>query len=363
MNEKPNPSSSASPELAAALVHERHTAWRVLTAAAMMMAVVGLVVAGLLWQRLNLTQQELARRSQDAGVQAGQAKGMAEQSQLLTQALQARLTLAEARLSEVSLQRSQLDELMASLSRSRDDTLVHDLSANLRLAHQQAELTGSLAPLVAALQAADERISRVAQPRLNPVQRAIVRDLERIKLAPLDDVSAVVLRIDELSRQVDGWPLIHAQPFEVALVPAQPFSLASADQTFNWMNAMGQWWLEQWWWLWGHASDEFRSLVRISRIDSPEAALLAPDQAFFLRENIKLRLLNARLALMARHGDVVRSDLQAVKNLLERYFRLDAPQVIQAIQELSRVLEQVNDTEVPRADETLAALSKAAGGQ
>jgi uroporphyrin-3 C-methyltransferase len=74
-------------------------------------------------------------------------------------------------------------------------------------------------------------------------------------------------------------------------------------------------------------------------------------------------LLNARLALMARHGEVVRSDLQAVKNLLERYFRLDAPQVIQAVQEISRVLEQVNDTEVPRADETLAALSKAAGGQ
>jgi uroporphyrin-3 C-methyltransferase len=175
-------------------VQESHTTWRVLSGVAVLLATVGLVVAFLLWQRLNLTQQELSRRSQDAGVQAGQARSMAEQSQQLTQTLQARLTLAEARLSEVGLQRSQLDELMASLSRSRDDTLVHDLSSNLRLAHQQAQLTGSLAPLVAALQSADERIARAAQPRLNPVQRAIARDLERLQLAPLNDVTAAVMR-------------------------------------------------------------------------------------------------------------------------------------------------------------------------
>ena len=344
-------------------VQESHTAWRVLSGVAVLLATVGLVVAFLLWQRLNLTQQELSRRSQDAGVQAGQARSMAEQSQQLTQTLQARLTLAEARLSEVGLQRSQLDELMASLSRSRDDTLVHDLSSNLRLAHQQAQLTGSLAPLVAALQSADERIARAAQPRLNPVQRAIARDLERLQLAPLNDVTAAVMRIDELSRQVDDWPLINALPLELAaLEPIQLASAASA-QPEGWLGVLGQWWNNSWQWLWLQAESQFSSLVRISRIDSPEAALMAPDQAYFLRENIKLRLLNARLALMARQGDVVKADLQMVQVLLQRYFRSDAPAVMDAIEVVARVAEQVADTEVPRPDETWTALAKAAGGQ
>ena len=344
-------------------VQESHTALRVLSGVAVLLATVGLVVAFLLWQRLNLTQQELSRRSQDAGVQAGQARSMAEQSQQLTQTLQARLTLAEARLSEVGLQRSQLDELMASLSRSRDDTLVHDLSSNLRLAHQQAQLTGSLAPLVAALQSADERIARAAQPRLNPVQRAIARDLERLQLAPLNDVTAAVMRIDELSRQVDDWPLINAQPLELAVL--EPVQLASIAETQpeGWLGVLGQWWKNSWQWLWLQAESQFSSLVRISRIDSPEAALMAPDQAYFLRENIKLRLLNARLALMARQGDVVKADLQMVQVLLQRYFRSDAPAVMDASEAVARVAEQVADTEVPRPDETWTALAKAAGGQ
>jgi uroporphyrin-3 C-methyltransferase len=344
-------------------VQESHTAWRVLSGVAVLLATVGLVVAFLLWQRLNLTQQELSRRSQDAGVQAGQARSMAEQSQQLTQTLQARLTLAEARLSEVSLQRSQLDELMASLSRSRDDTLVHDLSSNLRLAHQQAQLTGSLAPLVAALQSADERIARAAQPRLNPVQRAIARDLERLKLAPLNDVTAAVMRIDELSRQVDDWPLINAQP--LALAALEPIQLATDAEAppEGWPAVLGQWWNNSWQWVWLQVHSQFNSLVRISRIDAPEAALMAPDQAYFLRENIKLRLLNARLALMARHGDVVKADLQMVQILLQRYFRSDARAVMDAIEVVGRLAEQVDDTEVPRPDETWTALSKAAGGQ
>jgi uroporphyrin-3 C-methyltransferase len=129
------------------------------------------------------------------------------------------------------------------------------------------------------------------------------------------------------------------------------------------LGVLGQWWSNSWQWLWLQAESQFNSLVRISRIDAPEAALMAPDQAYFLRENIKLRLLNARLALMARHGDVAKADLQMVQVLLQRYFRSDAPAVMDAIEVVARVAEQAADTEVPRPDETWTALAKAAGGQ
>ena len=43
-----------------------------------------------------------------------------------------------------------------------------------------------------------------------------------------------------------------------------------------------------------------RNLVRVSRIDEPEAVLLAPEQGFFVRENVKLKLINARLEVLSR---------------------------------------------------------------
>jgi uroporphyrin-3 C-methyltransferase len=187
--------------------------------------------------------------------------------------------------------------------------------------------------------------------------------LERLQLAPLNDVSAAVMRIDELSRQVDDWPLINAQPLELAALEPMQLASAAEAQPEDWLGVLGQWWTNSWQWLWLQAETQFSSLVRISRIDSPEAALMAPDQAYFLRENIKLRLLNARLALMARHGDVVKADLRMVQVLLQRYFRSDAPAVQDAIEVVARVAEQVADTEVPRPDETWTALAKAAGGQ
>ena len=72
---------------------------------------------------------------------------------------------------------------------------------------------------------------------------------------------------------------------------------------------------------WSRAwSTSAQSLVRVTRIDQPEAMLVAPEQAFFLRENLKLRLLNARLALLSRQFDTAQADLRDAQLALDRYF-------------------------------------------
>jgi hypothetical protein len=99
---------------------------------------------------------------------------------------------------------------MQSLSRSRDENLVVDVESALRLAQQQAQLTGSAEPLLAALRSADQRLARAAQPRLNPLQRAIARDMDRIKAATLTDVPVLMLKLDELARLADDLPVANA---------------------------------------------------------------------------------------------------------------------------------------------------------
>ena len=368
----------------------------------LVVAVLALIMSGLLWQKLSLTQQEMARRSQDSATQALEARTLAGQAEALSQELQARLTVAEVRLSEVSLQRSQLEELMLTLSRSRDDNLVEDLESALRLALQQAQLTGSAQPLVSALQAADQRIARAAQPRLNPVQRAIARDIDRIQAAALADIPALALRLDELARQVDDWPVLNAvgpavgpvaavaapqavqaPPAEASaqtgvesaaaplassvpagVTDAQVVTPASADSGLSqgWSRVAAGW-QGVWDRIWADVTRSGRELVRVSRIDRPEAALLAPEQAFFLRENIKLKLLNARLGLLARHMVSSQADVTAVEQALGRYFDTTSPTVSSAQSVLAGLRKDLVDNNLPRPDETLAALAAAAGGR
>jgi uroporphyrin-3 C-methyltransferase len=340
---------------------------------AIALAVIALVLCGLLWQRLAFTQEELARRTRDAEAQVVEARTLAAQAEALTQELQARLGVAEVRLSEVSLQRSQLEELMLSLSRSRDDNLVQDLEATLRIALQQAQLTGSAQPLVSALQAAEQRIARAAQPRLNPVQRAIGRDIDRIRGAALADIPALAAQLDELVRQVDTWPVANAVGVNItADTPprndaAQQPAPALPPETDGAVPGAWQQWLARWntWWRSAidHSLQQARGLVRVSRIDQPDAALLAPEQAFFLRENLKLQLLNARLALLARQLPASQADVQAVENLLRRYFDTRSPAVAGALTSLGRLRRDLVAQDLPRPDETLAALAAAAGGR
>lgn len=342
--------------------------WALLVA---VLAAGGLVFSGLLWHKLGNIQEELARRSIDSGAQAIEARTLARQAQEGMRELSARLAIQETRISEVSLQRSQLEELMQSLSRSRDENLVVDVESALRLAQQQAQLTGSAEPLLAALKSADQRLSRAAQPRLNPLQRAIAKDMDRIKAATLTDVPVLMLKLDELVRMADDLPVANAMvansPPRAAPASAHqapvPRTAASAASKPSLMvfdklaiNAWSQRTLD-------NLRDEARKLLRVSRIDQPEAALLSPEQSFFLRENLKLRLLNARLGLLSRQTEAVRADLGSASAWLGKYFDPSSRKTQAAVQLLAQVQGQLKTSELPRLDDTMAALATAAAGR
>ena len=356
-----------------------------LTLAAGVIAVAAVVMGGVLWQKLDRIQEELARRSLDSGAQATEARTLARQAQEAARELSVRQAVMETRISEVSLQRSQLEELMQTLSRSRDETLVVDVESALKLAQQQAQLAGTAEPLLAALRSADQRIARAAQPRLNPLQRAILRDLERIQAANLTDVPLLLVKLDELGRLVDELPLANGLSTSslpagagLAASPASASASASAsagrassppsravvvvtatDSAWSLASDAKAWATR----LLGSVWREASKLLRVSRIDQPEAALLAPDQGFFLRENLKLRLLNARMGLLSRQTDTARADLGVADAWIGKYFDGSARKTQAAVQLLQQVQGQLKTSELPRLDETMAALATAAAGR
>ncbi len=315
-----------------------------------LLAVAALLVGGLLWDRMARMQEQLARQSADSGASATEARVLASQAQAQSRDMAARLAVMEARLGELALQRAQLDELMQSLSRSRDENLVVDLESAIRLAQQQAQLTGSVEPLLAALRSAEQRLSRTPQPRLAPVQRALARDQARIKSTPVSDITALLLKLDELSRLVAQLPLANAVGHETLPDSATTSSPRTGDDPAPWWQRSLQ-----------RVRDELRALVRVSRIEDPESVLLSPEQSFFVRENLRLVLLSARLSLLARQPDAARAELATVAATLRKYFDPAARRTRAAVALLQQVQEQMQTLELPRADESLAALASAAG--
>jgi uroporphyrin-III C-methyltransferase len=316
-----------------------------------LVSLAALVLALALWEKLGAMQEQLAHQSAEASAAAVEARVVARQAADVARDTAARLALTDARVSESTLQRAQLEELMQSLSRSRDENLVVDIESAVLLAQQQAQLAGSVQPLLAALKSADQRLQRAAQPRLSLLQRAIARDMGRIQATALADMPALLARMDELIRSADDIPLANAvgqAPAPVAPADAgsgQVSGLVGLARIVNLMRL------------------ELRGLVRVSRIEQPEAALLSPEQAFFVRENLKLKLLNAKLGLLARQIEPARADMAAAALSLGRYFDGTSRKTLATAALLQQVQAQMRTLELPRVDETLAALATAAAGR
>lgn len=314
-----------------------------------LVAVAGVFGSVLLWHKLGSIQEQLARQTAESGTQAGEARATAKQAQELAIETAAKLAVLDARLSEVALQRSQLEALMQSVSRSRDENLVVDMESSLRLAQQQAQLTGSVEPLLSALKSAEQRVARAAQPRLTPVQRAIAKDVDRVKGTALSDTPAMLILLDELVSLADELPVGNAVQAPRA---APRLQRQTKESLSGWYGR-----------LLDSVREEVSSLVRLRKIENPDVALLSPEQAFFVRENFKLKVLNARLGLLSRQTDAARADLVAAANTLTRYFDAGSRKTQAAQAALQQLQSQMGTLDVPRVDETLAALATAAEGR
>ena len=380
------PSSATSMPPAAAAPRPARGPW-VGVALAGVLAVGSAVLAWKADQRVATLEQELVRRQQDSSTQSAEARMLAKQAQQGMTDATAKVALLEARVAEVAVQRGQLEDLIQSLSRSRDENMLGDVEQAVRVALQQTAITGSAEPLVATLKQADERLARYNQPRLEGVRRAIARDLDRVKSTNVTDISSLGIKLDEAVRMVDDLPLVAAVEARsrdgaarAASAPStQPARAAGTTQAATQTSASaaaaasgasapsGAFWPVQvneavngiaarvW--------SEARSLIRVTRIDNPEAMLIAPEQAYFLKENLKLRLLNARLALLSRQFETAQSDLQVAQNSLDRFFDRANKRTALATELVRQVAAQARHVGVPRPDDTLAALTAASAGR
>ena len=293
------------------------------------------VVALLAWQgwRLHQLQDELARRLGESQVQV-------RQDQDSLRGLSDKIAALDARLAETQSRQEALETISQDLAKSRDERLLAEIEQAVAIAAQQLQLAGNVDAALLALQSADARLARSGQPQLLPLRRLVNRDIDRLKALPLADVPGISLKLEGTIAAIDALPLAFEQRARPAAEAAVP-----AAKSSSWWQSLGR---DLW--------SEIRGLIRIERIDSGEAALLSPNQVFFLRENLKLRLVNARLALLQRDGRSFREDLRQARDWLEHYFDRRAKPVQNAIATLNALAATDLSVDAPSLNETLAAL-------
>ena len=276
--------------------------------------------------QIGALQQELARRLADADAQNKQSRDVAEQVREATREAQVKLGVLEAKLQESQNQQIALEALYQELSRSRDESLLADIEQTLLVADQQLQVAGNIKTALIALQAADSRLGRLNRPQLAGLRQVIVRDIERLKLAPNVDVIGISARLDHLMSSVDTLQLA------MDVRPAQPPPDKQGGESEGnvWTRLTRELWRD------------LRDLVRIQNMERPEMPLLTPSQSYFLRENLKLRLLGARLALLAHDEKSFKDDLRAARDWLTRYYDVRDKSVANALASI----RQLNDSQI-----------------
>lgn len=312
------------------------------------------VAFGALWldARVNLgrLQDELARRLGESDTQTKEARGAARQTQESVQTLQGRVGALEAGLAESQGQRLAIEAMYQELARSRDERVIAEVEQSVSIAAQQLQLAGNVEAALIALQGADARLARAANPQFLGVRKLIARDIDRLRALPTADVPGMALKLEGIVAAIDSMPLAYEQrPLhsEAAKKPAAAGAEKGQPAARPWEKLGAELWAE------------LRQLVRVERMDGAgvvDPGLLSPSQSFFLRENLKLRLVSARLALLTHDAKSFRTDMRQAHEWLERYFDGRAKPVQAALTLLKTLGAADVAVAAPSVNETLTAL-------
>lgn len=358
------PPGAAPPPGTAPLVAAQPSGQKYLSAA---VGVLALLLLANWWSansEIRSLREELARRLQSGEIAVAEAKLIAKTAQDGAKELQGKVGILENKQSEVQSLQVAVEALNQDLSKNRDDWALAEIEQVISTASQQLQLAGNVPGALIALQNADRTLSRSDKPEFIAIRRAIARDIEKLKVLPILDLTGIALRLDSVISLIDELPMwSDEKPVQPAIQPKNQTNVKepagkvakagdSPGVASEWMmriNNLWQSWTSEMW-------NEMRQLIRVRSVKTPDALMMSPSQAYFARENVKLRLLNARLALLSRNESAFRSDMIAAQDNIAKYFDTRAKQT-QSAQENLRLVQGSNlAIEMPILSDSLLAV-------
>jgi uroporphyrin-3 C-methyltransferase len=248
--------------------------------------------------------------------------------------------------------RASLDKINTDLVSNRTEWALTETEQLLVIANNRLQLAHDVHSALAALRAADEQLKILASPKLLPVRRELAREISQLESLGKTDISGITLRLASMAENVDRLPLaldIRQAEGEQNQAPGKPGNVQVAATESGWQQtARGMW-------------HDILSLVRIRDNVTSLRPLLPPEQQYFLRENLRLTLSSAQLALLQGSIATYQQNLNSAQRLLKDYFDVNT-QVVTAMQnELGQLLSMKIVTELPDISASLTTLRRLSG--
>jgi uroporphyrin-3 C-methyltransferase len=326
-----------------------------LTVGAILLATVALGWSWVSSQRLSSLERGATLRLEGADRRLGDADTALKRAQEQLRDLQQRQGVIDARVAEAQALYAQVEKLYRGLIQESADALLAEIESTLTLASQQLALGVDPRGALIALEQTEQRLARNSDATLAPLRRALVSDLERLRAYPASEVAALATRLDVLITQIEQWPLNAslARRERATASASDPRSAAPGAKASTELPESGPMSTL------GRIFDELQGLIRVRRVDHPESLLIAPDQAYFIKENLRLMLLNTRISLLARNEILFRTDLERVIDGVSRFYDVESRAVAQGLQQLRQMRGARLALDPPLPNESLAAVRAA----
>ncbi|GEK46464.1 hypothetical protein HPA02_07470 [Bisbaumannia pacifica] len=312
------------------------------------LALVGLVLGWMGWQTLEAQRERLA----GAEAELAELRSLGDlEARLSEQAEERRAALSGEVASlegEFETYRGEvneaLDRVLAELAQQQNaderEWLHAEAAYLLRLANQRVQLERDPQGAAALLRTADARLREADNPALLPVRRALAAELAALDAVPRVDRTGLYLALN-------------AQQEQLATLPLSQDVEALALEIGNGEAPSGGW-REQL----GRFAGELRSLVTVRQHDEALEALIAPDQEAYLRQNVRLLIEQAQLALLKEEATLYRASLDEAIALVEDYYATDREAVQASLARLAELREQAVRPELPDISASQQALNR-----
>ncbi len=351
-----------------------------------------LALAGLVWLAISV-RNWMGQTREDLGGRIvaleSKIKGDSEQFNTALARLEqanARLILLEQKMRDSMAQQESLERMYKSMQRNRDETALVEVEQLVNIASQQLRLLGNVESAILALQQAENRLGSSEKLELQMVRKALARDLIQLRSLPKLELIALAQQINDVFGKIESLPLISDVGHIQTSSADQPgsnqiqenlsksidgekdnflnqdvkFSSRSQDRNPSHHNLFflidSSWWAQAIQTVLKGAWFDITQLIRVRKVSAPDVMMMAPSQAYFVRENLRLHLLNARLSLLSRQQQLLRQDLQACEKWLQVYFDNNDIQVIQAKTTLNYIRQVELALDLPSLQDSLSAL-------
>lgn len=311
---------------------------------ALLLAVVALLL--LLWQSAT-TRKHFRQIEKDLGEQLARFDKNNQESLTLAKLAENRSSESAAQmaqlrqqLAESQNQQEALQTLYEQLADNREARVVTEVEQLLVIANQQLQLANNVKSALLALQTAQTRLQMLDTAQSQALSTQLDTDVQSLQNLPTVDVADMSAQLEALAAVVNRLPLVSDRHPPTKTTPNH------ASNASLWAALASELW------------QDLHNLVRLERIDRREPPLLAPDQTFYLRENIKLRLLTARIALLQHDETTYLSDLNTVKDWLNSHFDTRDAITRNALKQIAKLSANSIVVPIPNISASLNLVSK-----